>query len=58
MTWREPDSKPMVVDLDQDLTKLSPDYDVEGEPSTVEDEFAKPDAPEQPYEDDDASDTR
>ena len=48
MTWREPQP--------DDVTMTT--EDVEGEPDTIDDEFAKPDAPEQPYEDDDASDTR
>ena len=41
MTWREPPSN---VPDDPDIE--------EGEPDTVDDEFAKPDAPEQSYEDD------
>jgi hypothetical protein len=61
MTWREPQptdvpEKPMQVNLDPDLTQPSEKAlstaEVEGEPDTIEDEFAKDDAPDQEYEDD------
>ena len=45
MTWREPQPDDVTLSLD----------DVDGEPDTKDDEFARDDAPEQVYEDDDAS---
>ena len=48
MTWREP----------QPGDVIPATAEPEGEPDTIEDEFAKDDAPDQEYEDDDASDTR
>ena len=47
MTWREPPSQ-----LPTDHEEPVPAGYVEGEPSTKDDEFARDDAPEQPYEDD------
>ena len=42
MTWREPESEVPEEALSTD--------EVEGEPTTIDDEFAKPDAPEQEYD--------
>jgi hypothetical protein len=47
MTWREP--QPTDVTLSEEALSTA---EVEGEPDTIEDEFAKDDAPEQEYEDD------